>query len=144
MQLGEPQGSVLSPTLYILYVNHTPLATGVNPALFGDDTCLYATEHKERHVLRKLPSGLGSMQAYCRCSSIKINEDKTQALYYPYQIRPTESLLTLNGQNILFANSVQYFVVIFNKKITWRLHLETVETKAFRLYITIYSPFKTH
>jgi hypothetical protein len=134
MQAGVPQGSILSPTLHNLYVlvNHTPQTTGVNLALFADDTCLYVIECKERHVLRNFQCELGSMQAWCKCWNIRINEDKTQALYFSHRIGPPESLLTLNGWNILFANSVQYFVVIFNKKITWRLHIETVESKAFR------------
>jgi hypothetical protein len=44
MQAGVPQGSVLSPTLYNIFINDTPQTPGVNLALFVDDTCLYATE----------------------------------------------------------------------------------------------------
>jgi hypothetical protein len=51
MQAGVPQSSVLSPTLYNLYINDTPQTPGVNLALFGDDACLYATDRKEGYVL---------------------------------------------------------------------------------------------
>jgi hypothetical protein len=44
---GVPQCFVLSPTLYNLYISDTPQTTGVNLALFADDTSLYATKHKE-------------------------------------------------------------------------------------------------
>jgi hypothetical protein len=40
MQAGVPQSSVLSPTLYNLYINDTPQTPDVNLALFGDDACL--------------------------------------------------------------------------------------------------------
>jgi hypothetical protein len=38
MQARVPQGSVLSPTLYNLYINDTPQTPGVNLALFESDT----------------------------------------------------------------------------------------------------------
>jgi hypothetical protein len=46
--------------------------------------------------------------------------------------QPPESHLTLNGRNILFVNSVKYLGVIFDKKVTWRLHIKITEAKAFR------------
>jgi hypothetical protein len=60
------------------------------------------------------------MAAWCKHWSIKINEEKTRAFYFSHWIRPPESLLTLNGQNIPFLNSVKYLGVIFDKKITGR------------------------
>jgi hypothetical protein len=48
----------------------------------------------------------------------------------------------LNGLNILFINRVKYLSVIFDK-ITWRLHVEIIEAKAFRTFIRVYSLFKT-
>jgi hypothetical protein len=108
MKSGIPQGSVLSPTLYNLYINDTPQTIGINVALFVDDTCLYATERKEGYVLRKVQRGLNSMLAWCERWNIKINEDKTQAIYFSHQRRPPNSLLTLNGRNIPFVNSVKY------------------------------------
>jgi hypothetical protein len=52
IKAGVPQGSVLSLSLYNLYVNDTPQTIGVNVALFADDTSLYATECREGYVLR--------------------------------------------------------------------------------------------
>jgi hypothetical protein len=53
-----PQGSLLSPILYNLYINDTPQTPGVNLSLFADNTCLYATDRKEGYVLRKIRRGL--------------------------------------------------------------------------------------
>jgi hypothetical protein len=78
------QGSVLSPAMYKVYTNITPHTTGVNLALFADDTSLYATERKEDYVLRKLQHGLNSMAAWCKHWSIKINEEKTRAFYFSH------------------------------------------------------------
>jgi hypothetical protein len=118
MIAGEPQGSVLSSTLYNLYINDTPQTTGVNLAIFADNTCLYATESKEGYILRKLQHGLNSMASWCECWNIKINKEKTRAIYFSHRIRPPESLLTLNVWNIPFVNIIKYLSAIFDKKIT--------------------------
>jgi hypothetical protein len=47
MRAGVPQGSVLSPTLYNMYINDAPQTPGVHLALFADDTCLYTTDRRE-------------------------------------------------------------------------------------------------
>jgi hypothetical protein len=102
MKAGVAQNSVLSPTLYNLYVNDTHQTIGVNFALFADDACLHATERKEGYGLRKLQRGLKSMAAWCERWNIKINEENTRATYFYNQIGPSESLLTLNAYNIPF------------------------------------------
>jgi hypothetical protein len=143
MKAGVPQGSVLSPTLFNMYVNYTSQAIGVHLAPFADDTCLYATERKEGYVLRKLQHGLNSVEEWSKHWNIKINEDKTQAIYFSHRIRRPESLLTLNGQNVPFVNNVIYLGVIIDKKITWRSHIEMIKAKTFRACITTYALFKS-
>jgi hypothetical protein len=118
-----------------------PQTSGVNLALFVDDTCLYTTDNKEGYVLRKIQRELNSMAAWCELWNIKINEDKTRAIYFTHQ-NPPDSLLTLNGQNIPFVNSVKYLCVIFDKRMTWRLHIEMFKTKAFRTLIGIHYSLK--
>jgi hypothetical protein len=68
---------------------------------------------------------------------------RIRAIYFSHQRAPPEYLLTLNGRNIPFENSVKYLGVIFDKRITWRLHIEGIETKAFRTFIRLYSLFKS-
>jgi hypothetical protein len=39
-----PQGSMLTPVLYSLYINDAPTPPGTYLSLFADDTCIYMTE----------------------------------------------------------------------------------------------------
>jgi len=143
IQAWVPQGSVLSPVLYNLYINDAPQTPGTQLALFADDTCIYATDRKEGFTIRKVQRGLTAMEEWCECWNIKINEDKTQAIYFSQNNRPVEFQLTLKGRNIPLDNNVKYLGVNFDRKISWSAHIEKIETKAFRTFINTYSLFKS-
>jgi hypothetical protein len=83
------------------------------------------------------------METWCERWNIKINEDKTRGIYFSRSRRSPESRLTLSGRNIPFVNSVKYLGVMYDKKVTWVLHIEMMEGKAFRTFIRIYSQFKS-
>jgi hypothetical protein len=51
------------------------------------------------------------MEVWCERWNIKINEDKTQAIYLSHGNRPGESHLTLNGWKIPFVNNIKYLSV---------------------------------
>jgi hypothetical protein len=53
-----------------------------------------------------------------------------------------EAWLTLNGRNIPFVSHVKYLGEIFDKRITWSLHVAMIEDKAFKSFIRIYSLFR--
>jgi hypothetical protein len=113
MQAGVTQYSVLYATIFNMYTNDAPQTRGVHPALFADDTCLYATDRKGGFVVRKFQRGLCSMETLCELWDIKIKEDKTRGIYFSRSRRPPPSQLTLNKRNIPFINSVKYIGVIF-------------------------------
>jgi hypothetical protein len=138
-----PQGSVLAPVLYSLYINDAPATPGIHLALFADDTCVYATEKHERRVLNKLQRGLIDVGSWCQRWNIKINEGKTQAIYFSKRRRMPANDLQLNGRNIPFVNSVKYLGVIFDRRMTLGLHIAKTAAKTLGPYIRTYSIFRS-
>jgi hypothetical protein len=80
---------------------------------------------------------------WCKRWNIKINEDKTRAIYFTHRNRPPDYLLKLNGRKIPFVNSVKYLGVLFDNRMTWRLNIQMIEAKAFRTFNRIYFLFKS-
>jgi hypothetical protein len=91
----------------------------------------------------KLQRGLTAVGSWCQRWNIKINEGKTQAIYFSRRRRMPENDLQLNRRNIPFVNSVKYLGVTFDRKMTWRLHIEKTAAKALGTYIMTYSIFKS-
>jgi len=86
-------------------------------------THTHKTARSERYVIRKLQRGLSLLESRCKRWSTKINEDKTQTIYFSHRRRPVEAHLTLKGRNIPFVNSVKYLGVISDRKFTWVIHI---------------------
>jgi hypothetical protein len=85
-----------------------------------------------RKVRRKLQRGLNSFETWCKRWNIKMNEDMNRAVYFTHRLGSPEAHLRMNGRNIPFVNHVKYVDVIFDKRITRRLHIEMVEIKVFK------------
>jgi hypothetical protein len=83
------------------------------------------------------------MGSWCQHWNIKINEGKTQAIYFSRRLRLPEDDFQLNGRNIPFVNSVKYLGVTFDRRMAWRLHIEKTAAKALGTFIRTYSIFKS-
>jgi hypothetical protein len=92
-------------TLFNVYINDAPQTHDVHLALFPDNTCPYATDRKEGYVVRKLQCSLSSMEVWCECWNVKINEDKSQGIYFShsalaYYAELIESLYQRDGVRV--------------------------------------------
>jgi hypothetical protein len=115
MQAGAPQGSVLFPSLYNIYVNDPPLQIQeIHLALFADKTCLNATVRRDRFNVTKLQRATSSMEAWCESWNIIITEDKTQGIYSRSR-RPPVSHFTLKRKTIPYLNGMHPVVYIYVK-----------------------------
>jgi hypothetical protein len=65
IQAEVPQGSILSSTLYNIYINVTPQTPGIYLGLFADDTCIYVADRKQEYILRKLQRNLSVIEMWC-------------------------------------------------------------------------------
>jgi hypothetical protein len=74
---------------------------------------------------------------------MKINEGKTQAIYFNGRLRFPNDTLQLNRGDIPFLNNVTYLGVTFDRRMTWRHHAERTVAKALRTYVRIYSLFRS-
>jgi hypothetical protein len=65
------------------------------------------------------------------------------------RLGPSTSLVAVHQSSLILhwtfhlSNHIKYLGVAFDRKITWRIHVEKIEAKAFRTFLRIYSLFRS-
>lgn len=120
---GVPQGSVLGPTLYLLYTSDIPKNDGVLTATFADDTALLATGQDMQTTIAKLQSAINNVNSWTRKWRIKLNEGKSTHVNFTnkhYVYLP----VMINGQIVPHANEAKYLGMTLDAKLRWKSHVK--------------------
>ena len=79
---GVPQGSVLSPLLYVIYTADLPIARACTIATFADDTALFSSNKNIRYAAQAIQRQLLLLEQWSNTWRIKVNPAKSQAIIF--------------------------------------------------------------
>ena len=127
---GVPQGSVLSPLLFLIYVNDLP-----NPhqrqdskSQFADDTALWAASKNVQFAAKRLCKDLRKLAKWCAKWRIKLNPEKTKVIIFSRSplARKSKPILKLYGERLKIYPQVKFLGITFDSKLTFQKHSEEI------------------
>ena len=126
---GIPQGSVLGPFLFLLYVNDLPNASKFKITLFADDVNFHLP-HQQPEFLQKLVNEeIKIIDNWMKLNKLTLNYDKCK--YMIVSGKPTDSSsfdLTINNVKIKRTESIRYLGVQLDEKLSWKF-IENLKKK---------------
>lgn len=138
---GLAQGTCISPILYSLFIADMPNFNKTELALYADDTAIFTSSKQSNTIIKRLSHALQTLELYFRQWKIKINADKTQATFFPFdnKRRRTPSIpLKYGNHSIDLQKSANYLGILFDSKLLFNQHITSANDKAIKCFRALY------
>ena len=132
---GVPQGSVLGPLFFIIYINDLNGAIKNSTTIhFADDTSLICSEKSLKKLNKMVNRDLSVLVQWLRSNKICLNTSKTEIILFRKKNKNINKTLNfrLSGQRMKLSKSTKYLGVIIDEHLDWNIQLNNLTDKLAR------------
>ena len=129
LENGIPQGSVLSPLLFSVMIDDLPEAINIHHGLYADDCAIWNDGLCISDLLVSVQSSLDGISAWCKKWGFQLSNSKSVAMLFTRKRKIGTLSLNIDGNPVTFASTFKYLGVIFDTKLSYRSHVDSVVTK---------------
>ena len=128
---GVPQGSVLGPILFLIYINNLPDKTRSKVRLFADDTAIYlaVSNLEDAQILQQ---DLDHLQLWELDWDMEFNPSKCVVIHITRSRTPVPSQYLLHGQVLESVAGSKYLGVVISSNLSFNSHIQNITTSASR------------
>ena len=121
---GVPQGSLLGPLLFILYINDlrnsSPLLSFI---CFADDTNLFLTHRDPQTLVDTLNKELVSVQSWIYANKLSLNIDKTNYMLFSNTIKILPTQVNFNDTELKQVDCTKFLGLYIDSDLSWKPHI---------------------
>ena len=128
---GVPQGSILGPLLFILYINDLANVSDVLfPILFADDTSVYIEADKESDLIKTLNEELAKLNIWLNANKLTINIAKSHYMVF-HRGRRKSNICNpiLNNVSLERVQCTKFLGIIIDDGLKWTNHISYIKNK---------------
>lgn len=138
IEAGVPQGSILGPTLFCIFINDFPRVNNVLYSLYADDTAITTQSWRTDTIIKRLKNAAQKIIKYMERWKIKINESKSEAILFTKRRPLLTKNVNIHGTDISWAQKVKYLGLHMDKRLNFTEHCKQVSQKATASMTTLF------
>ena len=137
IKAGVPQGSILGPLLFLLYINDIVTDIHSSVRLFADDTSLYIIVDDPTDAAEQLNIDLETINRWAETWLVKFNPSKSESLLVSRKInRNVHPPLIMNRVHINEVQLHKHLGIFLSNDGTWHEHINYITSKAWqKIYV---------
>ncbi|MEW8548517.1 MAG: reverse transcriptase family protein [Candidatus Thiodiazotropha sp.] len=133
IQAGVPQGSILGPLLFLLYINDIVVNINANVRLFADDTSLYLIVNDPNETATILNDDLETIHKWAETWLVKFNPSKSESLILSRKTNANlHPPLVMNNEHIKEVTHHKHLGLFLSNDGTWHEHIDYITSKAWQ------------
>ncbi len=126
-----PQGSVLGPLLFLVYINDITSDIASDIFLFADDTSIFCSGKETPLLAQQINSDLNKIALWAKRWKITINPSKTVSMLFTKKVNPNRNFqIKLDGDIIQLSDNHKHLGLWLSSNLTWRKHINEMAAKA--------------
>jgi len=132
---GVPQGSILGPLLFIIYINDMHKALNKSTVHhFADDTNLLFSDKDPKVIRKTMNRELDLLFEWLCANRLSLNVGKTEFIIFrpPRMNLENRIVLTLNHKKIFESRKIKYLGLLIDDRLTWKFHINELCKKLNR------------
>ena len=148
VQTGVPQGSILGPLLFIIYMNDVHMASNYfTPIVYADDTNLYSTlgafslttpinTHNFKELSDSINTELNNISDWLAINKLSLNVKKTKYMIFHSKQRNVSHInldLKINNHPIDRVKDFNFLGLTIDDTLSWKDHIQKISTKISRV-----------
>ena len=134
MRCGVPQGSILGPLLFLVYVNDlAKVCKKTSPFLFADDTNLFKSGTDLVQIIRETNEELEDISLWLKVNKLSLNIKKTHyILFTTKKIGSVTLNIRIDGCKVGKVRHTKFLGVYIDEKLNWKKHISHINGKISR------------